>query len=48
MSKIVPSDINSTGRIIDIKNYNGRVNIIEPESPDAVFRMKERLAVKNT
>jgi hypothetical protein len=47
MSKIVPSDINSTGRIIDIKNYNGRVNIIEPESPDAVFRMQERLAVKN-
>jgi len=47
MSKIVPSDINSTGRIIDVKNYNGRINIIQPESPDVVFRMQERLAVKN-
>ena len=47
MSKIVPSDIHSTGRIIDVKNYNGRINIIEPESPDVVFRMQERLAVKN-
>jgi len=47
MSKIVPSDINSNGRIIDVKNYNGRINIIQPKSPDVVFRMQERLAVKN-
>jgi hypothetical protein len=47
MSKIAPSDINSNSRIIDTTNYNGRVNIIQPESPDAVFRMQERLAVKN-
>jgi hypothetical protein len=46
-SKIIPTDINSDGRIINIKDYNGRVNIIEPESPHAVFRMQERLAVKN-
>jgi len=46
-SKIIPTDINSDGRIINITNYNGRVNIIEPESPDAVFKMQERLAVKN-
>ena len=46
-SKIIPTDINSDGRIINIKDYNGRVNIIEPESPNAVFRMQERLAVKN-
>ena len=45
--KIDPSDINSDGRIINVTNYNGRVNLLEPESPDAVFKMKERLAVKN-
>ena len=27
--------------------YNGRVNIIEPENPDARFQMFERIAVKN-
>jgi Family of unknown function (DUF5761) len=27
--------------------YNGRINIIEPENPDARFQMYERLAVKN-
>lgn len=27
--------------------YNGRVNIIEPENPDARFQMYERIAVKN-
>ena len=26
---------------------NGRVNIIEPEVPDIVFKMQERIAVKN-
>jgi len=46
-SKIIPTDINSNGRIIHVTDYNGRVNLIEPESPDAVFKMKERLAVKN-
>lgn len=27
--------------------YNGRVNIIEPENPDARFQMYERIAAKN-
>jgi len=31
----------------DKNRYNGRVNIIEPENPDARFQMYERLAVKN-
>jgi len=31
----------------DRNRYNGRVNIIEPENPDARFQMYERLAVKN-
>lgn len=46
-TKINPSDINYNGRIIAITDYNGRVNLLEPESPDAVFKMKEKLAVKN-
>jgi hypothetical protein len=45
--KINPSDINSEGRIMANTNYNGRVNIIEPESPNAIFKMQEKLAVKN-
>jgi len=27
--------------------YNGRVNLIEPENPDARFQMYERIAIKN-
>jgi len=46
-SKIIPTNYDTDGRIIHITNYNGRVNIIEPESPDVVFKMQERLAVKN-
>jgi Family of unknown function (DUF5761) len=46
-SKIIPNSVNSNNMIINMNNYNGRVNLLEPESPDAVFMMKERLAVKN-
>jgi hypothetical protein len=46
-SKIIPSDINSKSNIIDHQQYNGRVNLLEPDSPEIVFKMKERLAVKN-
>jgi len=45
--QINPTDINSSQKILDMERFNGRVNIIEPESPDAVFKMQERLAVKN-
>ena len=34
-------------KILDAGRYNGRVNIVEPENPDIVFKMQERLAVKN-
>jgi hypothetical protein len=33
--------------ILDGSRYNGRVNIIENPDPDAVFRMHERIALKN-
>ena len=30
------------------ERYNGRVNIVEPPSPDIVFKMQEKIAIKNT
>jgi len=46
-NKVFPTDINLNQSILDMGRFNGRVNIVEPESPDAVFKMQERLAVKN-
>jgi len=46
-NRIIPVDINYNQSILDMGRFNGRVNIVEPESPDAVFKMQERLAVKN-
>jgi hypothetical protein len=46
-NKVYPTDINFNQSILDMGRFNGRVNIVEPESPDAVFKMQERLAVKN-
>lgn len=42
-----PDDINKVHRIIDTDRYNGRINIIEPPSPDVVFKMQEKIALKN-
>ena len=33
--------------ILDKMNYNGRINIMESEDPSAVFKMQERIALKN-
>ena len=33
--------------IIKKPEYNGRVNIIEQSDPNAVFKMQERIALKN-
>lgn len=46
-NKIIPVDLNYNQSILDMNRFNGRVNIVEPESPNAVFKMQERLAVKN-
>jgi hypothetical protein len=46
-NRIIPVGINYNQSILDMGRFNGRVNIVEPESPDAVFKMQERLAVKN-
>lgn len=37
----------SAQSIIQVSKYNGRVNIIEPENPNARFQMFEKIAVKN-
>jgi hypothetical protein len=41
------SNNESSGRIIDMTNHNGRINILEPPSPNAALMMQERLAVNN-
>lgn len=33
--------------IIDMQKYNGRVNIISQPDPNVVFKMQERIALKN-
>jgi hypothetical protein len=42
-----PDSIIKVDKIINAERYNGRVNIAEPPSPDAVFKMQEKIAVKN-
>lgn len=37
----------SNMKILDMKKYNGRVNIIEDENIEDKFKMYERIAVKN-
>lgn len=43
----VPIPMDTTNRIIDVSRYNGRVNIIEPEDPTIMFKMAEKIAIKN-
>ena len=38
---------NNSQSILDLSQYNGRVNIVEPENPDARFQMQEKNAVRN-
>ena len=37
----------SKDSIIDMGLYNGRVNIVQPPSPNIMFEMQEKMAVKN-
>lgn len=45
--KIYPEIIDSPNTILNLDKYNGRVDIINPPNPDAVFKMQERIAIKN-
>ena len=40
-------DIYQNNQILHQSTYNGRVNIVEPPSPEVQFKMQERIAVKN-
>jgi len=42
-----PDNINHNQKILEADRYNGRVNIVEPPSPDIVFKMQEKIALKN-
>lgn len=40
-------DIYQSNQIIDPKQHNGRVNLIDTPNPNMQFQMQERIAVKN-
>lgn len=42
-----PEYIYNEPSILNLERYNGRVNIVEPPSPDIRFQMQERIALKN-
>ena len=44
---LAPDSIIKVDNILNAARYNGRINIAEPPSPDAVFKMQEKIAIKN-
>ena len=42
-----PYTVDEYKKILGRDRYNGRVNILEPEDPTVVFRMAEKIAIKN-
>ena len=40
-------DVNQQKMILDMQKYNGRVNIISQPDPDVIFKMQERISLKN-
>ena len=42
-----PGSIDNNQKILEAERYNGRVNIVEPPSPDIVFKMQEKISLKN-
>lgn len=44
---LAPDSIIKVENILNAARYNGRINIAEPPSPDAVFKMQEKIAIKN-
>lgn len=47
MSSYLDSYNGEKNQIINSEKYNGRVNIIEPPSPDIRFQMQEKISIKN-
>ena len=46
-SSLKPDSINTNHQIIDSERYNGRINIVSQPSTDIVFKMQEKIAIKN-
>jgi hypothetical protein len=46
-SKLYPELLDVPNNILNLDKYNGRVNILETPSPDAIFQMQEKIAIKN-
>ena len=42
-----PESIHQPNRILNLERYNGRINIIQPPNPEILFKMTERIAIKN-
>jgi len=42
-----PELFDNISSILNLDKYNGRVNIIEPPSPDIRFQMQEKIAIRN-
>jgi hypothetical protein len=47
MSNTIITNREQQKMIIDMERYNGRVNIISQPDPNVVFKMQERIALKN-
>ena len=47
MQNNIINTIQQKKMILDMEKYNGRVNIISQPDPDAVFKMQERIFLKN-
>lgn len=45
--KMTPDILDTPGKILNLDKYNGRVDIIQNPNPDMMFKMQERIAVKN-
>ena len=45
--KIHPEIIDNPNNILNLDKYNGRVDIIQPPDPNAVFKMQQRNASNN-
>jgi hypothetical protein len=46
-SKLHPISLEDSNYTIMKGNYNGRVNIVEPPSPNVQFQIQEKIAIKN-
>ena len=46
-SKLYPSVLDNPQNILNLDKYNGRVNLLDNSDPEIMFKMQERIALKN-